>query len=379
MNITHKIKKNIPTLFQTVLLGLLIFNMSIFAGPEVDTAFFETKGGESLETINSEVLKIQNIPQFNQEQFFQNMIEWNPHISNWRNIPAGETLYVELPYGFMPNFLTPPPSTPSPSTSIVENSEEANTTESVDDIDDFDDFDDFDDEENDKEMNELVLSEDELESSDPNKKSNWSLSSFVAFSQGDFLEDASNSTSVSSSQTSPITLGLAANKSLNQNWSVSGSAYFSKLTATTSDEQGNIDVPWERGLTVYLERGYSFLTPYIGFDHEFFSTFNTHDLVSETESISVVEHTLNYFTIGAFKVFSLFNKPLLVKLSYSKSLNSQVSRDEYLLDGSKFILFGAYKAHKKISYTAFYKQHNLSGLTEVLIQRYSVGLSYTFF
>ena len=222
------------------------------------------------------------------------------------------------------------------------------------------------------------------------KLSSFSFSLFYTFSFGDFTEKVGEA-SAESSQNSPYTFGLSLNYRFNNSLSYSGSAYFSKLNSVLpsgvgdSSKDNAITIPWEYGLTSYLEfSGINFfLKPYLGLDFESFSTFNTDELKEDSNiSVSVRTHQFLYGTIGLFSYTKIFSRPGIFKASFSKNFTSSSSRDSTvsnkLFNGQKFILFFGTNVWGNWGVSALYKRHMMTGPTDLTISRFGFGVSYRF-
>ena len=95
-----------------------------------------------------------------------------------------------------------------------------------------------------------------------------------------------NNVSAESTQNSPLTLGASVNFNINENFSYSGSTYWSMLNAPCQQVRKAVQLIIRRiflgeyGFTSYIEySGFKYaMKPYIGFDLESFSTFNTDEI-----------------------------------------------------------------------------------------------------
>ncbi|MFZ9000508.1 MAG: hypothetical protein ACO20H_04350 [Bacteriovoracaceae bacterium] len=218
----------------------------------------------------------------------------------------------------------------------------------------------------------------------PKKK--FGLFGFYAVSQGSFNEEVpSQGVRAENDQNSPFTLGAGFHFKLsNETW-LSGSYYSSHLTGTTENELGeSVKIPTETGMNFYYNKasnspGLSF---YGGVDKETFSTFNIDELQSG-EELAVRNHDITYITAGLSHFFFLFNKTFLFKGSISRSIFSSMSPESSLSDksysGIKFITYLNYIYSDQYAFFAFWKNHNLSGATDVSINRLGLGLSITFY
>ena len=217
-----------------------------------------------------------------------------------------------------------------------------------------------------------------------------SYSFFYAISFGNFNEKVGEVTA-ESSQNSPYTFGISLNYKFNDNFSYSGSSYFSKLNSVFSNNSdinsidNKADIPWEFGLTSYVEYlGINFfLKPYIGLDFESFSTFNTDELqINPSFGLDVRTHSFFYGTVGVYSFTNLFNRRGIFKASISTNFTSSSTRPSLVTDetfnGQKFILFFASNIWKNWGASLMYKQHMMTGPTDLTISRVGIGVSYKF-
>jgi hypothetical protein len=214
------------------------------------------------------------------------------------------------------------------------------------------------------------------------KTSQLGLSSFFSASLGMFEEfNSSSNIIVESRQNSPATLGVMGSyKFGGSSFSVNGSLYLSYLTASSVDNTTEtINVPFEIGSNIYVN--YSIrswgLFPYVGFDFEKFASFNTREL-QDGDDLRVIDNSLLFFSAGIGKTFKVENKSFLVKASISPSI---ISSSEYntAFNGYKFILYLNTSITKRLLIHLLYKQHVLSGVTDLVIKRIGLGFGYRFF
>ena len=123
---------------------------------------------------------------------------------------------------------------------------------------------------------------------------------------------------------------------------------------STSQESSSVnnkaDIPWEYGFTSYIEySGFKYaMKPYIGFDLESFSTFNTDEIaVNQQVQVEARTHTFLYGTVGFSLFTTAFGRPFLVKSSVSSNFSSSSSRPSTQsskdFTGQKLIIFFASK------------------------------------
>jgi hypothetical protein len=226
-----------------------------------------------------------------------------------------------------------------------------------------------------------------VESSRPTKKK-ASFGFFYTASQGNFSEVVrSTSTNIDFSQTSPITLGVMSQFQFKGSSSVlPASIYLSKLNAspiTGIENSGStFSVPMEIGGNIYYQYSLSSmpLAPYAGLDFEKFTTFNAAELESGA-ALATRQNSLLYGTIGAGYNFTVGKYRLHVKASYSKTINSSTtsvnSADRFT--GSRQMLYFNIKQDGPFLMHVFYKHHNLSGPTDLTVNRFGVGFGYFIF
>jgi len=208
------------------------------------------------------------------------------------------------------------------------------------------------------------------------------LSTFFTMSKGTF-EETSDGAAISSTQDSPFTLGGAYTYQFNEKSSVSGSMYVSQLDGSIYNGE-TITIPPEYGLNAYYNHTFHDfpVVPYIGLDHERFSTYNTDEL-SLGYTLKTREHNITYLTLGAYKSLKLKRKNLLLKASLSKSIHS-FSAPESLVTpetfgGFKLIFYSSLDLSRRWSLHFLYKVHKLSGPTELSIHRMGLGVAFRIF
>ena len=224
------------------------------------------------------------------------------------------------------------------------------------------------------------------------KKSNAQLNNniFYMASQGLFKQEDATLGTAEFSQNSPITLGyMYTYRPEKNNYSLSMSAYFSYLVATSSNVSDEAkSVPMEIGGNFYYDHPFQIGTSnhavFTGLDFERFNTFNLEG-VDNNQELIFDQNTLIYFTLGYSKVFSFgssFN--LLMKLSFSQSLSSSRASgyadetESAVYSGNKIMLFFATKIYGNWTASFLLKQHTLSGASEVSSLRTGLGVGYSF-
>lgn len=212
----------------------------------------------------------------------------------------------------------------------------------------------------------------------------FSLSSFYTISLGSFRNEY-NGSSITNTQNSPLTLGLFSSyRPYKMPFFASGSIYISQLNPAEYGQGQEISVPLEYGINAYFNYRLNIMkmVPYIGFDYERFSTFNTEELPTGVP-LATRELQMGYLTIGGFYGFSIFGLPAGSKISVSTVMMSKASRDSLVSNedftGFKYILYFTINVFEGFAAQCFFKQHLLSGPTKLTITRYGVGFGYRFF
>lgn len=271
----------------------------------------------------------------------------NPQIKNWKNLVAGQTLYLYLD----PKFL---------------------------DIKKMAKF-----QKNIRKASKQIKTAMKKKSKKKAKK--WSA--FYMASYGNFDQENTEFAKVNFKQNSPLTLGaLYSHIPEKGNYSLSFSAYFSYLLAASSNvDTGDIDVPMEIGFNGYYQKAMSggAYSLYGGLDFEKFNTFNLEGIQEESELL-FDENSLGYVTIGYTKVFNIMKRNLLFKTSLSQSVFSSRSSgysgesDDSSYSGQKWMLFGSMMYKKDIFISTLFKYHTLSGPSTVSSLRIGLGFGYVF-
>ncbi len=217
-------------------------------------------------------------------------------------------------------------------------------------------------------------------------KKSFSLSVFYAISTGSFKESTeSGSYTIKYRQTSPLTIGLFAayrEPGKMDNY-FSGSAYLSRLNGVTGNFSNVVRVDPEVGINLYynfLDENY-FVYPYIGLDYESFSSFNI-DQIDIGEIPASYKHQITFITAGVSKILTFGTRSFLTKVSLSRSIlssNNGTYNNKEDFGGYKYILYLSYLMNKNWNANIFYKQHLLSGPSDLEITRIGLGIGYRFF
>lgn len=333
----------------TVTLGLLL-NSSIghAASSENAPTVYMIKGKESLDSIANKMLPRYKTKYGKRiEEFKKDLMEWNPHITTWDQIPLFSNIYIEYPY---PAYISHP---------------YAPRLES--------------------EKNYNVLNSD---AETPIGTNQFTVFMMYTASAGNFQEDLTTQAgSIKSSQNSPLSLGLGSTIFLDKtNRMISTSAYWSSLRESKLSGEGvnstKLKGKDEIGYNLYYQHltPWSGLSLYGGLDYEQFSTFNTTAFI-EGADLGMNQNKVYYGTLGAGKTFFWKDNKILVKGSLSQSIKSDTSSSnpEDIFKGQRLLLFASFKGESRFTYHFLYKRHMLEGPTKLTINRIGVGLGFVIF
>lgn len=336
----------------TIFLVVIFSCVSFASGPDIRTGYLYAKKKTSLKNI---LYYQAGIPKklVNDNKFIDSVYEKNPFLERGELVNKGQQLYIEVPYSLkFVRFLRKRRIKPK-------KRQIASTP---------------------KTYSEIKISKDNFLENDKT----WSLSSFYTTSVGSFNEEV-NGVSATSNQNSPITVGASLGIPINNDYSFSGSLYFSTLEETgVSDSSESASIPAEYGVTTHfnINRFNIPITPFIGLDYESFSTFNTDERFLG-EKLSTREHNILYGSFGFSKLFTLFKRPAYIKAGVSQSFVTKSSRKSLLnskeFSGQKLIFFFSTPVVKNFSAHFLFKQHLMEGPTSLSISRYGLGVSYKFF
>ena len=272
----------------------------------------------------------------------------NPHIKDWRNLKAGETLDLYLD----PKF--------------IDLGKMKKFRQDVKKVS----------------KNIKTKIKNQKKKSKPKTKSIFYMASL-----GQFSQENADIAKVEFKQNSPVTLGgMYTYYPENDKYSISTSAYFSYLLAASSNlEGGEVEVPLEIGLNAYYQYplGNGSYNVYGGLDFEKFNTFNLASVDDENDLI-FDENQLGFATIGFSKSFKLASRGFLFKGSFSQSVFSSRTvgysgdSDSTAYSGSKIMGFLLSKLNDKFYLSSLLKYHVLSGPSDVTALRIGVGCGYFF-
>ncbi len=334
--------------------------------PLIKTSYVKAKVGESLRFLLERRV---GIPKkvLDEKGYLSKIKSWNPRIEDFDNLKRGEKVYVEIPYRTVlipyekrkKNKLANTKLRPIKKKVITRKLASSN------------------------EVSRVSKKSSDFFPKVKNEK-DWRFSAFYTLSKGTFEENIiGTNISTVSNQDSPITLGGSAFKSISSEMNFSGSFYLSKIDSGISDRNEEVSIPFELGLTSYLGLRKSNwpIEVYSGLDIERFSSYNTDELPSG-EALSTREHTITYFTAGVSKSFGWLGKKFLAKASISKSLLSLQSRESLVnpekFSGLKYIAYLNMKYNDRWFYHGLFKQHSLTGATDLTITRFGLGVGYSF-
>ena len=225
------------------------------------------------------------------EEFKKDLMEWNPHITTWSEIPLFSNIYVEYPY---PVYISHPYAAKLQA-----------------------------------EKNYNVLNSDAETPIGTNK---FTVFMMYTASAGNFQEDLTTQAgSIKSTQNSPLSLGLGSTIFLDKtNRMLSTSFYWSHLRESKLTGEGvdsnKLKTKNEIGYNLYYQQ----LTPwaglsfYGGLDYEQFSTFNTTAFI-DGAALGMNQNKVYYGTLGVGKTFFWDDQKILVKGSLAQSLKSSTT------------------------------------------------------
>lgn len=215
---------------------------------------------------------------------------------------------------------------------------------------------------------------------------------FFMSSMGIFNQSSSKIADINFKQNSPATIGTSFTYYPKEKlYSFAFSGYFSYLLASANNLTTNkITIPGEVGVTGYGEYRWEkkSITVYSGMDYESFSTFSLRGIQNE-EKVYVDGVKSLYFTFGAAKAFSVFQKQIFAKLSLSKSIMANAEDNAPHLagesstiskyDGYKMMFYLNYKFSDKMYAHTMIKYHTMTGPSDLSTLRIGVGFGYILF
>jgi hypothetical protein len=333
--------------------------------------------------------------------------EQNPHIKNWGNIPKSTKIYFEFPEELREHFFHRTSSTPvynrvgqmedlpkdvfkkwiaqlktKEKTRIVKTKKDIKI-EVENAVIPFEKLPFYYEEGKTVEIKKTIEEKDPYPIG-PSKK--HSLYGFYSTSFGNLYDTVKSSGNQAKiDQNSPYTFGFGGTYLLDPGRWWSYSFYLSQISATTDNQtSAELSIPRETGLTFYYNMDFPFpgLSLYLGFDNERFSSFNVEEYENGA-NLGFRNHSITYLTLGFSKYLKVFERMFLIKGSYSLTFWSTVvgpqGENETEYTGRKTIFHMTYFWKKKWTIHAFFKNHELSGTTNLEVYRYGAGVGYTFF
>ncbi|MDD4976290.1 MAG: LysM domain-containing protein [Bacteriovorax sp.] len=269
------------------------------------------------------------------KDYEEDIKKWNPKITDWKNPPNDELLYVDFPYDYYVSG-----STWNPSLGKYEEPTEFNQK--------------------------------------------LSLNAFYASSFGSYEEKTAEQT-VNSDQNFPITLGLGFSTTNEQREHfIVGSVYWAqaskaKVSGNAASSTSDLSVPGELGYNLYYQyyMKENSLGIYSGYDYEKLNTLNTNEIIAGSPLVNI-DNRVHYGTIGLTKSFSFFNLNMNLKSSVSKTLTSTTTGTK-ALTGYKYILYYTIKPEGRFSFNMFLKHHELEGPTKLSINRIGLSIGISIF
>jgi hypothetical protein len=331
-----------------IFLMILFVSGELFAQAIIPSTVYMIKEKESLESVASRLLPRFKIKYGKRiDDFKKDLVEWNPHITTWDEIPLHSNIFVDYPYPVYISHKWAP-------------SLQAET-------------------------NYNILNSD---AETPMGNNQFTLFAMYTASAGEFKEKLNNQTgTIKSNQNSPFSFGIGTTIFLDKkNHMVSSSGYFSSLRTAKLIENGlnsnSLAPPHEFGFNLY----YQHLTPwaglsfYGGFDYEQFSTFNTTAYL-DGQNLAFNKNKITYGTFGIGKTFFWGNQKILLKGSFAQSIESATSSvnpaDKF--DGQRVLLFASIKGESRFTYHLIFKRHTLEGPNQLTINRLGAGIGLVIF
>ena len=329
----------------TLTLLLLSINLPAQVTPQ---SVYMIKGKESLDSVATKLLPRYKVKYGKRiEDFKKDLIEWNPQITSWDQIPLFSNIYVEYPYLVYLSHPYAAKLTPGTNYNVLNSDAET-----------------------------------------PIGNNSFTLFGMYTASFGNFQEQlTTQSGNIKSNQNSPFSLGLGTTIFLDKtNRMLSSSIYWSNLNASKLNTDGVTSKELKNNPEIGFNLYYQHLTPwsglslYGGLDYEKFSTFNTSAYVQGQE-LAFYENKIIYGTVGVGRTFFLNDQKILLKSSLSQSLKSDTTStlpaDKF--EGQRFLLFTSIKGESRFTYHLIYKRHMLEGPTKLTINRIGAGIGFVLF
>jgi hypothetical protein len=310
---------------------------------QIQTSWYYWKNGDKLVSILRNHYELPKNYVYHNSGYVNNLMRWNPQISNWNNVREKTKLYMEIPklHPFncyqkninVSNIKHIPIIPPAPKRKIASIAK----------------------------TEKKITKKEESNQSSSNKK----VSFFTAVSSGS-LNYVNEDDTVDMSMNSPLTIGLSFTQTANY----SSSFYISRYTDYTFATETR-KIPNEVGFNFYKEHQLTSINFYWGYDYEQFSILNVNNLEN---GISFLAQNLHYATVGLSTLYKIANQPVFNKFSLSQTFFSEGEQES--LVGQKAIFFLATPLTPAVSLTLMYKKHILSDINQINIDRYGIGLSF---
>lgn len=331
-----------------VFLGIfsLLGPSELFAEFNSGADVYMIKQQESLDTLATKLLPRFQV-KYNQrkDDLKKDLREWNPHITNWDNIPLFTNIYIEYPYTIYFSH----PYAPK----LGQNFDVANA---------------------------------DIETPAGDKR--FTIHCMYTASSGNLEERVtSKEGNIKSTQNSPATLGLGTTVFFDENSKMVNSSFYwssirpSKLKGAneSSTELKSIS---EYGANLYYQRSALLLdlSIYGGLDYEQFSTFNTASYING-DDLSFNKNNFLFGTIGLGRNFFWGDTKISLKGSFSQSLKSTTTSPDPTdkFTGKRLLFFTSIKGESRFTYHLLYKRHTLDGPSNLTINRIGVGLGFVIF
>lgn len=212
------------------------------------------------------------------------------------------------------------------------------------------------------------------------------LSSYAASSIALVTEKPPQYNSVYQTQKSLLTMGISGKYQLNVKHFLTSSFYFASMSDAAIEDKSDHTktMPWDLGASLRYHRFIfpnSRWTPFIGFDFEKISTFNSDEIAAdENYELRIIEQKLLFFTLGATFSTEFNKRPVSFRFNLGNTVVSQTSaKHAKSYKGLILGLNSSWNVHKKWSALFFGKWYMLDGLGELNIFRFGLGVGYSFY
>ena len=212
------------------------------------------------------------------------------------------------------------------------------------------------------------------------KKNHYHVSAGLFF--GTYQEEINNKQRISQEQNALYTLGAsfrhyyeATNNSLNM------SLNFTQFNASKKSDQSSAKPKPEISLAIHHILHGLLLTefsPYYGLEVERFNTFNSEELLADTENhIEYYQHKSLYMTIGSQIKLDFIEEKSTIRIAYSYTGLSKTSGpSEY--KGSKYAITYRHNLYEDYFIELFHRGYNLEGTGSLNTKRNGFNLTHYF-